>query len=197
MATSKNNASPTKVVSLRLPMEDYKQYASEASALGVDLSPHLMEKLKEFEEVKSMNKALENGFFDVTDERDNLLEEKINLKSKIEALQLNVSNLTRENITIKSDNKRAIETAKLTADNLLKIEKEKLEKCQKEYALSLSKKEETLSANEREIADLKQEQIDTMKKWKIPLIRLLIRHTIIIGMPLSFIKRNSLLLRSR
>jgi hypothetical protein len=164
MATSKNNASPTKVVSLRLPMEDYEQYASEASDLGLDLSPHLMEKLKEFEELHEMKIALENGFFDVTDERDNLLEEKRNLKSKIEALQLNVSNLIRENITIKSDNKKAIETAKLTADNLLKIEKEKLAKYQKEYALSLSKKEEIVSANEKEIADLKQQQIDTMKK---------------------------------
>lgn len=166
MATSKNNTSPTKVVSLRLPIEEYEKYASEASDLELDLSPHLMEKLKEFEETQSMNKALENTFFDVSDERDKYHEEQVKLKAEIQSLKSTVSTLRNDNETTKSDNRRATETAKLTADSLLKIEREKLIKSQKEYALSLEKKDATLSSKEKEITDLKQEQIATMKKME-------------------------------
>ena len=166
MTTSKNNASPTKVVSLRLPIEAYEKYASEVSDLGVDLSPHLMEKLKEFEELQFMNKSLENSFFDVSDERDKFYEEQVKLKAEIQSLKATVSTLRNDNETIKSDNRRETETAKLTAESLLKIEREKLVKSQKEYALSLEKKDVTLSSKEKEITDLKQEQIVTMEKME-------------------------------
>ena len=166
MATSKNNTSPTKVVSLRLPIEEYEKYASVASDLDMDLSPHLMEKLKEFEEIQSMNKALENTFFDVSDERDKLYEEQVKLKAEIQSLKSTVSTLRNDNETIKSDNKLTIETAKSVTDNLLKTEREKLVKSQNEYVLSIEKKDAILSSKEKEITNLKQEQIATMEKME-------------------------------
>ena len=164
MTTTKNNTSPTKVVSLRFPIEAYEKYASEASNLGLDLSPHLMEKLKDYEELQLMNQALENTFYDITNERDALLEEKRNLKSEIQSLKSSVSSLKADNIIIKSDNIRATETAKSNADNQLAIEKEKSAKNHKEYAQLLAKKDEIITVKDKEITSLKQEQIATMEK---------------------------------
>lgn len=166
MATSKNNTSPTKVVSLRLPIEEYEKYASVASDLDMDLSPHLMEKLKWYDDLYIEKENLENTFFDIKRERNKLNEEQVKLIAEIQSLKATVSTLRNDNETIKSNNRRATETAKFTADSLLKIERDKSAKSQKEYAQSLAKKDEILSEKEKEIADLKQEQITTREKME-------------------------------
>jgi hypothetical protein len=155
MTTSKNNTSPTKVVSLRLPIEEYEKYASEASDLDMDLSPHLMEKLKWYDDLYIEKENLENNYFDIKRERDKLNEEQVKLKADIQSLTLTVSTLRNAN-----------ETAKAIADKQLQIEKQKSLKSQQEYAQSLAKRDEILSANEKVIANLKKEQIATMEKME-------------------------------
>ena len=155
MATSKNNTSPTKVVSLRLPIEEYEKYASVASDLDMDLSPYLMEKLKWYDDLYIEKENLENSFFDIKRERNKLNEEQLKLKTEIQSLTLTVSTLRNTN-----------ETTKVIADKQLQIEKQKSLKSQQEYALLLAKKDEILTAKEKEITDLKQEQIVTMEKME-------------------------------
>ena len=155
MTLSKNNTSPTKVVSLRLPIEEYENYASEASDLGLDLSPHLMEKLKWYDEIQLEKEALENTFFDITREKDKLYEEQVKLKAEIQSLKLGISTLRSTSESIKS-----------TADLILKLERDKSAKSHREYALLLEKNDEIISANEKEITNLKQEKVATMKKME-------------------------------
>ena len=155
MATSKNNTSPTKVVSLRLPIEEYEKYASVASDLDMDLSPHLMEKLKWYDDLYIEKENLENDFFDVRRERNKLNEEQVKLKSQLQSLLETMTALRNAN-----------ESNKLMAENQLKTEKDKLLKSQQEYTQSLTKKDEMLSSKEKEITNLKQEKIATMEKME-------------------------------
>jgi chromosome segregation ATPase len=155
MATSKNNTSPTKVVSLRLPIEEYEKYASEASDLGLDLSPHLMEKLKWYDELQIEKENLENNYFDIRREREKLNEEQVKLKNRIQSLSETMTALRNAN-----------ESYKTMTDKQLQIEKQKSLKSQQEYTQLLAKKDELLTAKEKEIADLKQEQIATKEKME-------------------------------
>jgi chromosome segregation ATPase len=155
MTTSKNNTSPTKVVSLRLPIEEYEKYASEASDLDMDLSPHLMEKLKWYYDLYIEKENLENNYFDIKRERDKLNEEQVKLKNQIQSLS--------ETITALRD---ANESNKTMTDKQLQIEKQKSLKNQQEYTQLLAKKGEIISKNETVIATLKQEQITTMEKME-------------------------------
>lgn len=155
MATSKNNTSPTKVVSLRLPIEEYEKYASVASDLDMDLSPHLMEKLKWYDDLYIEKENLENTFYDTRRERDKLNEEQVKLKSQLQSLLETMTALRNAN-----------ESNKLMAENQLKTEKDKLLKSQQEYTQSLTKKDEMLSSKEKEITNLKQEKIATMEKME-------------------------------
>ena len=155
MTLSKNNTSSTKVVSLRLPIEEYENYASEATDLGVDLSPHLMEKLKWYDEIQLEKNALENTFFDITREREKFYEENVKLKAEIQSLKLGISTLRSTYDIVKS-----------TFDSELKIERGKSSKSNSEYALLLEKREEIISENEKEITNLKQEKVATMEKME-------------------------------
>lgn len=155
MTTTKNNPSPTKVVSLRLQNEDYEKYASEASDLGLDLSPHLMEKLKWYDEVQNEKENLEGNYFDLRRERNKLIEEQIKLKAEIQSLNLSISTLRNTNENIKS-----------TADTQLKITNQKLLKSHQLHTQLLAEKDEILSANEREFANLKHEKIATVEKME-------------------------------
>ena len=175
MTTIKNNTSPTKVVSLRLPIEAHEKYASEASDLGVDLSPHLMEKLKEFEELQFMNKSLENSFFDVSDERDKFYEEQVKLKAEIKSIKLSVITLRNDNEIIKLDAKNQIQKSNAIAennvkvitintDNQLKLEKQKFIKSQMDFTALLENKEKLISEKDTKIETLNQEMVEFKKK---------------------------------
>ncbi len=150
MTTLKNNTSSTKVVSLRLPLDRYEKYVLEASDFESDLSPYLIEKLKWYEDLLTERDILENKFFDLRQERNKLNEELEKSKVEIQSLRQSVATMRNMN-----------ENNKITADKQLQLEREKSAKSQKEYSKSLAEKEEILMAKDKEIEELKQEQIST------------------------------------